>query len=187
MIIYKEKQMKQKLLSEKSGFTITEMLACMLIMMLATGTILQTMNLAYQQFQDQTEKSEARLLANSLSLAIQSQLTYAKKSEEDGGTIIFTGNRTTNNVKYKIRSTTDSDSGLLPGVLIMDYYDADIKTPLISQNTYGTSERHFTAKSIMEKDVDDDSLFHVQLKVFTPGDQTNPAAESTFTVHSIGM
>ena len=65
-------------LRSRGGFTIGEMLVCVLILLLCTGVISSTMALAANQFKARTRESEARLLCNALSLAVQDQLLYAR-------------------------------------------------------------------------------------------------------------
>ena len=70
-----------------AGFSLSEMLLCMIIISLAGSAILATMNLGIRQFEARTRESEQRLLCNTLSLAVQEYLTYANAvtTRNDGG------------------------------------------------------------------------------------------------------
>ena len=61
----------------ESGFSFVELLAATIIMMLATSLLVQTLTLAYDQFQRQTQVSEAQMLCASLSTYLESELSYA--------------------------------------------------------------------------------------------------------------
>lgn len=63
-------------LGGSGGFSLLELMVCMLILLLSTGVILQTLTLATTQFQKRTHDSEAELLCDMLAQAVQEQLTY---------------------------------------------------------------------------------------------------------------
>ena len=63
-------------LGGRGGFSLLELMVCMLILLLSTGVILQTLTLATAQFQRRTRDSEAELLCDMLAQAVQEQLTY---------------------------------------------------------------------------------------------------------------
>lgn len=77
--------MKEKIrqkLNHRFGFSLTELLLATLIMLLATGLLTQTMDLALKQFKVSTRESEAQLLLADLSTFVQDELTYAKPDVE---------------------------------------------------------------------------------------------------------
>lgn len=60
-----------------------EMMMCVLILALASAVITNTLVLGINQFKSRTRETEARLLCNALSLAVQDQLTYVREAEAD--------------------------------------------------------------------------------------------------------
>lgn len=70
-----------------AGFSLPEMLLCVLILALSGGVITATLNLGIEQFQARTRESERRLLCDTLSLVVQEYLTYANVIETDGASL----------------------------------------------------------------------------------------------------
>ena len=62
----------------KKGFTFTELLVAMLIMLLATGVLTSTMVLAIRHFYQSTQKTEAQFLCASLAEFVEDELSFAK-------------------------------------------------------------------------------------------------------------
>ena len=84
------KRIKNKLKSHQ-GFTLAELLMTTLIMMIATGMITQTLDLALKQFQKSTQISEAHTLCSALSTYVDGELTYATMdgSKLTGDKVVF--------------------------------------------------------------------------------------------------
>ena len=70
-------------LSGRGGFSLTELLAATLIMMMATGLLTQTLNLALDQFYKSTRESKAQILCSTLCTYVQNELTYAMVYADD--------------------------------------------------------------------------------------------------------
>ena len=82
-------KIKEKL-KYKKGFTMTELLVSTIIMMLATGLITSTLDLAIRQFHKSTTNSNAQLLCSTLANYVTSELAYATvhvSSDEDGADV----------------------------------------------------------------------------------------------------
>ena len=81
------KQLKDKIRNKlnNKGFSLTELLASILIMMLATGVLTSTITLASNHYEEQTLKSKADILCNSLSYVIRDRFSNVYKYEEKGG------------------------------------------------------------------------------------------------------
>ena len=117
--LYKRLNSKIK---ENAGFSLTEMLVAMLIMLLATGALTMTINLAIKHFYKSTQESEAQVLCATLSEFVEDELTFANVSEPysyswSGGTHNM-GNGISFFIKdatsyTKIKDDTDSNYGQL--------------------------------------------------------------------------
>ena len=67
----------RKRMAERGGFTLAEMMAAMLIMLIASGLIAQTMAFAVQQTRKQYDTDEAQQAYTELVTAIRADLEYA--------------------------------------------------------------------------------------------------------------
>lgn len=71
-------------LKDRRGFTLAELMVCVLILLLATAVIVQTLDLGILQFHRHTRQSEAQLLCNTLSLELSDQLSCASSVQKNG-------------------------------------------------------------------------------------------------------
>ena len=71
-------------LRDRSGFSLVELLLCVMLLVLTTGTVVRTLNVGVYQFQQRTQDSEAEILCNSLCVAVRDRLTYATKYTDQG-------------------------------------------------------------------------------------------------------
>ncbi|MBE6069662.1 MAG: type II secretion system protein [Clostridium lundense] len=69
----------------RSGFTLVEMLAVILLLSLASAVVVSTVDLAARQFRLRTQDSDAQLLCSSLSLFVQNELTFASNIQAKAG------------------------------------------------------------------------------------------------------
>ena len=107
-----------KIFKKKGGFTFTELLVSMLIMLLATGAIIGAINLAIRHFYEQTQESEAQLLCASLAEFVEDELSYATVTDTgDGG---FTWSKGTHNMGSAIHFYVldEDDDGNVTGTQI---------------------------------------------------------------------
>ena len=64
-------------LKDKTGFTMVELLVAMLIMLLATGALTMTINLAIKHFYKSVQESEAQVLCATLTEFVEDELSFA--------------------------------------------------------------------------------------------------------------
>lgn len=110
-----------------AGFSLAEMMICMVILLIATAAVVNTLLFGMNQFETRTRESEAEVLSNTLSLELRNQLTCAssvKVKAEDGKTVTqFTsGADGADSVPCNI---TEED-----GRLYITYYKSDGTTKL---------------------------------------------------------
>ena len=67
----------RKKMRGRGGFSLSELMICVLLLFLTGGVIINTLELGVKQFQQETLNAEAELLCNSLSVAVRDRLTYA--------------------------------------------------------------------------------------------------------------
>lgn len=129
----------------RAGFSISELLFCVMIMLLATGIIVPTLSLGIRQFEARVRDSEAQILCNTLSLAVQDQLACVKEIRSrgaEGQLETFTSGAYSGmeNVPcrfvYQMDDGTYSESG--GGVVAMQL-GADDYYPLVSRADYNQS------------------------------------------------
>lgn len=75
----------KKRISNRKGFSLTELLAATLIMALSTGIVAGIMNLAASSFFRTTQIAEAQTLCSTIATYVESELTYAKVNEAGTG------------------------------------------------------------------------------------------------------
>lgn len=80
----------KKKLRARGGFTLAETLIVVLLIVLTSGILASTIQLAAQQFRARTQETDAQLLCSSLSLFVQNELTYAGNLAQSGDTLRFT-------------------------------------------------------------------------------------------------
>ena len=68
-------------LKNGGGLSLTELLLCMIILLFFLNVSTYAFDLGIRHFKARTLESEARILCNTLSLAVQDQLTYMKVRE----------------------------------------------------------------------------------------------------------
>ena len=68
-------------LRSSGGFSFAELLVCVLILLLASGLIVQTLDLGIEHLKARTRETEAALLCNTLALAVQDELGWAGSIE----------------------------------------------------------------------------------------------------------
>ena len=85
----KNSNLRRKMDSQ-SGLTLVELLITILLITLAGGVIVATIDLATKQFQELTQDSDAQLLCSALSLYVQNELTYAGDVRTVNGQVTFT-------------------------------------------------------------------------------------------------
>ena len=81
---YLKRQISKKI-SNRSGFSLSEVLLATLIMLFATTIITQTMSLALGQFRKTTQFSNAQLLCSAISAYVEGELSYATVTKEGSG------------------------------------------------------------------------------------------------------
>ena len=87
-------------LKSGGGLSLTELLLCMIILLFFLNVSTYAFDLGIRHFQARTRESEARILCNTLSLAVQDQLTYIKVKEST-----FSGDE----LETYVRSAEDFD------------------------------------------------------------------------------
>lgn len=70
-------------LNNRKGFSLTELLACTLIMVIATSILTGTVSLAARHYDEQIQKSEADVLCESLAYALREKLSYVYKYDSN--------------------------------------------------------------------------------------------------------
>lgn len=82
---------RRKLRSHR-GFTLAEMLVVVLLVLLVSGIVASTVQLAAKHFRARTQEADAQLLCSALSLFVQNELTYAGeiKTGENNELVSFT-------------------------------------------------------------------------------------------------
>lgn len=164
-------------IKSRAGFTMTELLLCTIIMLLSTALVVQTLELSIRQFNSQTRRSDAQMLVNTLAVAIQNQITHAKRCKVKEGTVFFTGNLTTESVQYQIVP----DDGVLVMDCVVEEGQDSVKIPLADQSMYQTDRGDFTATAGISKAAEKEFVC-VNLQVLWNG---QPEAEVEFSVRPI--
>ncbi len=70
-------------LNNRKGFSLTELLACTLIMVIATSILTGTVSLAARHYDEQIQKSEADVLCESIAYALREKLSYVYKYDSN--------------------------------------------------------------------------------------------------------
>ena len=68
---------------DQKGFTLAEMLVTMVVMLMASAVLAQSLSFAIRSFQFRTGEIEAKLLCETVSLLVQNDLTNRKLEQED--------------------------------------------------------------------------------------------------------
>ena len=107
------RKIKRKRIGNK-GFSLTELLVAMLIMLLATGALVGTIGLAVKHFFKSAQESEAQLLCATLSEFVEDELTYSKSvASGDGG--VVTWSKGTHGLGSNIYFEISTDAGNFKG------------------------------------------------------------------------
>ena len=80
---------RKKLRKNGSGFSILEMLLAVLILLLATQLVAESMALASRHYIQSTNRSKAQMIASTLSDFVRSELTTASDVVQEGNDISF--------------------------------------------------------------------------------------------------
>lgn len=81
----------RNLIKENKGFTLTELLVAVLIMLLATGALTGAMSLAVRHLFSSVQSSEAALLCSALQEFVEDELSFSAVKVETGGIVISKG------------------------------------------------------------------------------------------------
>lgn len=73
-----------KKLNSKQGFTLVEMLASIIVLVLVTGIISLTVNMSVKYYTQSMRESAAQELCASLSTAVQEEMQYATSIQKQG-------------------------------------------------------------------------------------------------------
>ena len=79
-------------LGSGGGFTFTEVLFTVLILLIVTTIVSEAISLAGGHYNEQLRESQAQLLSSSISSFVQNELTYASSIETDGDVVSFRSN-----------------------------------------------------------------------------------------------
>ncbi|WP_026657970.1 hypothetical protein [Butyrivibrio sp. AC2005] len=83
------KQLQKKIRNSGSkGFSIIEMLLAVLILLLATFLVSQSMRLAADQYRESTNRSKSQMIMSTLMDFVRAELTTASGFDEDGSTFV---------------------------------------------------------------------------------------------------
>ena len=78
------KNIISKKLNKNEGFSLTEVLACTIIMMFATTILTQTITLGVRHFDTQVSMSKADILCDTLAYTLREKLSYVYKYDSAG-------------------------------------------------------------------------------------------------------
>ena len=80
---------RKRIKSDSGGFSILEMLLAIIILLLATQLVVQSMRLASEHYIQSTNRSKAQMIVSTLSDFVRTELTMASDVVQDGGGISF--------------------------------------------------------------------------------------------------
>ena len=185
------KQLKDKIRNKlnNKGFSLTELLASILIMMLATGVLTSTITLASNHYEEQTLKSKADILCNSLSYVIRDRLSHVYKYEKDEETkkeYYYSTDSSWRNVPFNIISNS--------GELQYDIKGDNTKILVVPESNYsdGALKADANIEGTEVQDSDGDIwYFTVTVSIYDksysgdPDSETNdiPLSQSKFIVY----
>jgi len=116
------KQIMNKL-NNRKGFSLTELLACTLIMVIATSILTGTVSLAARHYDEQIQKSEADVLCESLAYALREKLSYVYKYDSATGRFYSTSSDM-GYYAFTIESSESAESGAKNhNELFLRYYE----------------------------------------------------------------
>lgn len=132
------KRLKTKL-SKSKGFTLTELLFSIIILMLSTSLIIQCFNLGIANVIRETRASEAQLLCSALTASIQNELTYAKdiklSTDKTKLDTYFSSSR-----RMGANSEIIVDNGEIK-IRLKDSSDEKDKYPIVASSNYKAKNR----------------------------------------------
>lgn len=168
-------------LGSAGGLTLVELLITVVLVSIAGGIIVATVDLASKQLRTRAQESDAQLLCSALSLFMQNELTYAGDVKLEGGKVTFTDNA--NGLGKNCTFETNGD-----GHVVMLYSGGSYDP--VGAGDYGGESAHkeFKAEQTVEPDDGGDANNGERLKVNVKvRDAKTDAilAESTFRVKPI--
>lgn len=131
-------------LRARGGFSLSEMLACTLILLLSTTVIMETMSLAASQMRSRTRDSEADMLCGLLAQAVQNRLTCALGCVTDGSPEgkVVSFRSTADGRPYELCSFAKGSNDGEIALVYTDESGNSKKYDLIASTNYAGSDGH---------------------------------------------
>ena len=116
-----------KKLSGRSGFTLAELLASMLIMLLASGLVVQTLTLAVQQYQSRIQANDAQEYYTQIAEVLREYLEVQTTAKRNSSNILDGFPKTDNNGTTTLPATVAAEITVsVKGTTYVDYYTVSV-------------------------------------------------------------
>ena len=122
-----------KKLSGRSGFTLAELLASMLIMLLASGLVVQTLTLAVQQYQSRIQANDAQEYYTQIAEVLRGYLEVQTTAKVNSSNILDGFPKTDNNGTTTLPATVAAEITVsvkgttsVNGTDYVDYYTVSV-------------------------------------------------------------
>ena len=160
-------------LSGAGGFTMTELLACTMIMLMATSIITQTLISAMTYSQAQIWRSRAQNLCNTLTESVENVLLYANKVDlaNDSHPKYYDGS-----IWYEIKTNSDNE------MIIMQEGSQNTVYYILNSPSYKQAKADITA------DIEDSPLKMLKVTITVspdPGGEHKNTVSNTFYVRPL--